>query len=74
MDYGIEYNGFSAIVEGYSDANWISNSDKTKSTSGYVFTLGGGVVAWKLARQTIIVRSTMESEFIALEMAGSEAE
>ncbi|XP_071928182.1 uncharacterized protein [Coffea arabica] len=41
---------------------------------GYVFTLGGGAVAWKSARQTIIARSTMESEFIVLELTGSEAD
>ena len=74
IDYGIEYSGFLAVLEGYSDANWISDSDETKSTSGYVFTLGGGAVAWRSAKQTIIARSTMESEFVALEMAGSEAE
>ena len=39
-----------------------------------MFTLGGGTVAWRSARQTIIARSPMELEFVALEMAGSEAE
>ncbi|XP_047264075.1 secreted RxLR effector protein 161-like [Capsicum annuum] len=48
--------------------------DKTKSASGYVFTLGGGAISWKSAKQTIIVRSTMESEFVALKLAGTEAE
>ena len=62
------------MLEGCSDANWISDSDETKSTSGYVFTLGGGAVTSKSVRQTIIARSTMESEFIALKMAGSEVE
>jgi hypothetical protein len=33
------------VLEGYSDANWISNADELKATSGYVFTLGGGVVS-----------------------------
>ena len=32
------------------------------------------VVTWRSARQTIIARSTMESEFVALEMVSSEAE
>ena len=72
MDYGIEYNGFPIVLEGYSDANWISNSYETKPTSGYVFNLSGGAVAWRSTRQTIIARSTMESEFVALEMVGSE--
>ena len=46
----------------------------TKSTSGYVFTLNGTVVSWKSSKQTCIVRSTMESEFIALDKAGEEVE
>ncbi|XP_068492223.1 secreted RxLR effector protein 161-like [Phaseolus vulgaris] len=62
------------LREGYNDVNWISYSDETKSTSGYVFTLGGGAVTWRSARQNIIARSTMEYEFFALEMIGSEAE
>ncbi|XP_075092318.1 secreted RxLR effector protein 161-like [Nicotiana tabacum] len=74
INYGILYSGFPSTLEGYSDANWISDSDETKFTSGYVFTLGGGAISWKLAKQTIIARSTMESEFVALELAGSEAE
>nr|KYP36589.1 Retrovirus-related Pol polyprotein from transposon TNT 1-94 [Cajanus cajan] len=74
MDYGIEYSGFPAVLEGYSDANWISDSDETKSTSYYVFTLGGGAISWRSVRQSIIARSTMESEFVALEMTSTEAE
>nr|KYP60060.1 Retrovirus-related Pol polyprotein from transposon TNT 1-94 [Cajanus cajan] len=46
MDYGIEYSGFPTILEGYNDANWIFDSDETKSASDYVFTLGDGVIAW----------------------------
>ena len=44
MDYAIEYSGFPVVLEEYSDANWIFDSDETKSTSGYVFTLRGGAV------------------------------
>ena len=72
MDYAIEYSGFSIMLEGYNDANRISDSDETKSTSGDVFTLGGGAVTWRSARQTIITRSTMESEFVALEKLRNE--
>ncbi|XP_075103700.1 secreted RxLR effector protein 161-like [Nicotiana tabacum] len=74
VNYGILYSGFTSTLEGYNDANWISDSDETKSTSGYVFTVGGGAISWKSAKQTIIARSTMESEFVALELAGFEAE
>ncbi|KAL6318624.1 hypothetical protein AAG906_000702 [Vitis piasezkii] len=50
------------------------NYDDIKSTSGYVFTLGGSAVSWKSTKQTCITRSIMEVEFIALEKTSSEVE
>ncbi|KAF3625148.1 putative metalloendoproteinase 1-like [Capsicum annuum] len=73
-DYVLHYNKYPAVLEGYSDANWITGSNEVKSTSGYVFTIGGGAVSWKSSKQTCIARSTMKSEFIALDKAGEEAE
>ncbi|PHT31428.1 hypothetical protein CQW23_27765 [Capsicum baccatum] len=74
QNYALHYNKYPAILEGYSDANWIIGSNEVKSTSGYVFTISGGSVSWKSSKQTCIARSTMESEFIALDKAGEEAE
>ncbi|RVW41418.1 hypothetical protein CK203_115792 [Vitis vinifera] len=37
--------GFPSVLEGFSDANWISNSDEMKSTKEYVFILGGSAVS-----------------------------
>uniref|UniRef100_A0A2N9GZ77 Integrase catalytic domain-containing protein n=1 Tax=Fagus sylvatica TaxID=28930 RepID=A0A2N9GZ77_FAGSY len=74
LNYGVHYTRYPVVLEGYSDANWISDTNDTKSTSGYVFTLGGAAVSWKSSKQTCIARSTMESEFIALDKAGEEAE
>ena len=73
-DYGLHYTRYPAVLEGYSDANWISNDKDSKSHSGYVFTLGGAAVSWKSSKQTVIARSTMKSEFIALDKCGEEAE
>ena len=73
-DYGLHYTRYPAVLEGYSDANWISNDKDSKSHSGYVFTLGGAAVSWKSLKKTVIARSTMESEFIALDKCGEEAE
>ncbi|GKC69278.1 zinc finger, CCHC-type containing protein [Tanacetum coccineum] len=42
-DYGLHYDRHPAVIEGYSDANWISNIKDSRSTSGYVFTLGGAI-------------------------------
>ncbi|WJZ99453.1 hypothetical protein VitviT2T_017897 [Vitis vinifera] len=73
-DYGLHYTRYPAVLEGYSDANWISNVKDSKSHSGYVFTLGGAAVSWKSSKQMVIARSTMESEFITLDKCGEEAE
>nr|GEV67899.1 Pol polyprotein [Tanacetum cinerariifolium] len=62
------------VLEGYCDANWISNHNKGKSTSGYVFTLEGDAVSWKSSKQIVNTKSTMEAEFVALDKAAEEAE
>ncbi|KAJ9544788.1 hypothetical protein OSB04_024495, partial [Centaurea solstitialis] len=73
-DYGLHYSRYPAVIEGFSYANWISDIKDSKSTSGYIFTLGGAAISWKSSKQTVIARSTMESEFIALDKCGEEAE
>jgi hypothetical protein len=74
MYWSLNFTKFPSVLEGFCDANWVSDNDEVSSTSGFVFTLGGGAISWKSAKQTCIARSTMESEFIALELAGQEAE
>jgi len=73
-DYGLYYTRYPSVLEGYTDANWISDVKDSRCTSGYVFTLAGSAVSWKSSKQTVIARSTMESEFIALDKCGEEAE
>nr|GEY77202.1 zinc finger, CCHC-type [Tanacetum cinerariifolium] len=68
------YDRFPAVLEGYSDASWITGSSDCKSTTGWIFTLGGGAVCWRSKKQTCITHSTMEAEFLALAAAGKEAE
>jgi hypothetical protein len=47
MDYEIHYSRYPAVLEGYSDASWISDVDELYVTSGYVFTLGYAIVSWR---------------------------
>jgi hypothetical protein len=72
--YGIHYSGHTAVLEGCNDSNWIFDADELYATSGYVFTLGGGAISWRSYKQTILTRSTMEEELIALDTATVEAE
>ncbi|KAM6551247.1 hypothetical protein CsatB_001055 [Cannabis sativa] len=47
-------------------------SDNKKSTSGMVFTLGGGAVVLRSAKQTAISDSTTEAEYIVAAEAAKE--
>ncbi|XP_022883548.1 uncharacterized protein LOC111400367 [Olea europaea var. sylvestris] len=58
---------------GYTDFDFQSNRDSRKSTSGSVFTLGGGVVVWRSIKQSCIADSTMEAEYVAACEAAKEA-
>ena len=54
-------------VVGYTDADFASHYPNSgKSTSGYVFMLAGGAIAWKSVKQTLTTTSTMQAEFIAI--------
>ncbi|GJS05948.1 zinc finger, CCHC-type containing protein [Tanacetum coccineum] len=74
IDYRLIYTGYPLVLEGYTDASWISNTEDNSSTSDWVFLLGGGAISWASKKQTCIIGSTMESEFVALAVAGKEAE
>ncbi|XP_057792624.1 putative late blight resistance protein homolog R1A-10 [Salvia miltiorrhiza] len=52
QNYAIHYTREPSVLEGYCDANWISDAKDSFSTSGYVFTVGGGAVSWKSKKQT----------------------
>nr|GEZ33640.1 zinc finger, CCHC-type [Tanacetum cinerariifolium] len=67
-------SGYPSIIEGYSDASWINDTEDHSSMSGWVFLLGRGAICWASKKQTCITGSTMESEFVALAAAGNEAE
>ena len=43
-----------------------------KSTSGYVFRLGGDTISWKSKRQPIVTLSSTETEYVALCSAAQE--
>ena len=55
----------SAEVEGYTDSDYAGNADNRKSTSGYIFTYGGGAISWRSKLQECTTLSTIEAEYIA---------
>ncbi|GJR20139.1 zinc finger, CCHC-type containing protein [Tanacetum coccineum] len=74
MDYRLTYTGYPLVLEGYTNVSWINNTEDNSSTGGWVFLLGGGAISWASKKQTCITGSTIEYEFVALAVAGKEAE
>ena len=71
LHHGITFTTKDTQLTGFSDASWATKPDR-KSTTGWIFILAGGPVAWKSIRQRIIALSTCESEYIALADAAKE--
>jgi hypothetical protein len=78
LDYGITYERKQdavgeVVLDGYSDSDWANDPEQRKSTTGFVFSLSGGAIAWMSCRQSIIALSTAEAEDVAACEASMEA-
>ena len=67
------YHGDELAPIGYTDYEFQLHVDLRKSTSGYVFTLGGALVSWRSIKQSCISNSTMEGEYMIASEAAKKA-
>jgi hypothetical protein len=65
--------GSKRVVLGWADADWGGCMDTRRSTTGYVFSTYGGIVAWKSKRQSTIALSTTQAELLASTEAAKQA-
>ena len=72
-NYMLVYSREDMILRGYTDSDFQTDVDSRKSTSGSVFTLGGGAIVWRSIKQSCIADSTMEAEYVAACEAAKEA-
>lgn len=73
INYGILYDGkFGINFHGYSDADHGGDIETRRSTTGYAFVLGSGIISWCSERQKCVSISTTEAEYVAASQAVKE--
>ena len=66
------FGGSNIALQGYVDADMAGNRDNRRSTTGYVFTVGGTAVSWVSKIQSVVALSTTEAEYVAATEASKE--
>ena len=72
-DYMLVYCCENLISIGYTNLDFQSDLDFKKSTSGCVFTLGGGAISCRCIKQSCIADSTVEAEYVVACEVAKEA-
>ena len=75
LDYGITFGGAAPTpnLTGFCDADYGSDPDTRRSTTGYVFVLNGGAISWASRLQKTVAASTTEAEYMSESAAIKEA-
>ena len=55
------------VVNGYVYASFDTDSDESKSQTGYIFILNGGAVSWCSSKQSVVAGSTCEAVFSVMD-------
>lgn len=66
------FGGGKSHLVGYTDSDMAGDVDTRRSTSGYIFTFGGGAVSWQSRLQKCVALSSTEAEYIAATEACKE--
>ena len=73
LQQGIMFGHKSKEVQGYCDSDYASDTQTRRSTTGFVYTLGGGAISWGSKLQPTVAVSTAEAEYMAAAQAVKEA-
>ena len=66
------FKGSNAALSGFVDSDLAGDIDSQRSTTGYVFTIGGTAVSWISRLQKVVALSTTEAEYVAATEANKE--
>ena len=73
LDRGMFYKeGAAILLERYTDVNWTGSVFDRRSTSGFVFSLGSGLISWSSKKQPTIALSRTEAKYRGAAIATCE--
>ncbi|KAF2322273.1 hypothetical protein GH714_010025 [Hevea brasiliensis] len=65
--------GENSDLIGFTDSDYAGDLDDRKSTSGYVFMMGSEAISWSSKKQSIVILSSIEAEFVAAKTCAYQA-
>ena len=70
---GLHFSSHSSLtLQAYSGADWAGDPTDRRSTTRYCFLLGDSLISWRSKKQTIVARSSTETENRALAATTTE--
>ncbi|KAH9309120.1 hypothetical protein KI387_037031, partial [Taxus chinensis] len=66
------YSGSDTTLHGYVDSDMAGDVDSRRSTTGYIYTVGGTAMSWISRLQKLVALSTTEAEYVAATEASKE--
>jgi len=58
------FDGSNIALQGYVDVDMVGDRDNRRSTTRYVFTVGGKTISWVSKIQSLVALSTTEVEYV----------
>ena len=66
------FGGSYIVLQGYVDSDIAGDKYNRRSTTRYVFTIGGTTISWISKLQKVVALSTIEEEYVAATEASKE--
>lgn len=61
------------VIPRFVNSDYVTDLDKRRSLTGYIFTLFGNVVSWRSVLQSVVALSSTEAKYVALSKFVKEA-
>ena len=73
QDLHLRLGGGDMTLRGFTDSSWGDCQDGCRSSMGYCYTMGSGMISWSARKQKVVATSSTEAEYIAASESCKEA-